>query len=152
ILAAPHDEASADLFDKLGARAFKIEAGGIRRRPWMKHIGRKGKPVLISTEMNSSDDIRNAIDWVRMENNDQSILLHGVSAYPAAGEELNLKAIHQLRKRFGMPVGFTDNTMGGLAALTAVSLGAQLIERHLTTDNSGSTEAQAVSMEPKRFK
>src|SRR5262245_42158562 len=76
IFAAPHDEASADQFDKLGARAFKIESGGMTRRPWMKHVGRKGKPVLLSTEMNSSEEVHNAIDWMRTENNDQTILLH----------------------------------------------------------------------------
>jgi len=152
IFAAPHDEDSTDLSDKLGARAFKIESGGIARRPWIKHVGRKAKPVLLSTEMSSTEEVRTAVEWMSAESNDQTILMHGVSAYPATGEELNLKVIHQLRKKFGFPIGFMDNTVGGLAAITAVSLGAQLIERHLSVDNLSSAEAQAVSMDPKHFK
>src|SRR5262249_52388236 len=96
-LSTPFDEESADFLDGLGVHAFKISSGDITHRPLIEHVSRKGKPVLMSTGMSSVEEIEKAIDWMHGQTNDQAILLHCVSSYPAAPPELNLKSLEYLR-------------------------------------------------------
>src|SRR5436190_11393381 len=103
-LSTPFDEESADFLDELGVQAFKIASGDITHRPLIEHVSKKQKPVLLSTGMSSENDIEKAIDWMHGQSNDQTILLHCISSYPAADEELNLKSVGFLQSRFGFPV------------------------------------------------
>ena len=118
-LSTPFDEESADFLEELGVGAFKIASGDITHSPLVKHIARKGKPVLLSTGMSSSEEIEKAIDWIYTEENHQIILLHCVSAYPPKPEELNLKSIEFLRDRFGLPVGFSDHSVDSMGSIIA---------------------------------
>src|SRR3954471_12224003 len=95
-LSTPFDEESADFLDELGVHAFKIASGDITHRPLIEHVSKKQKPVLLSTGMSSEKDIEKAIDWMHAQSNEQTILLHCVSSYPAADEELNLKSVAYL--------------------------------------------------------
>src|SRR2546427_5901108 len=92
-LSTPFDEESADFLDELGVNAFKIASGDITHRPLLEHVGRKNKPVLLSTGMSTVEEIEKAIDWMHTQSNDQVVLLHCVSSYPAKQEELNLKSL-----------------------------------------------------------
>src|SRR5215510_8575793 len=152
LLATPFDEESADFLDELGVNAFKIESGDITRRPLIEHVAGKGKPVFLSTGMRTPEDIEKAIDWMHTKSNGQIVLLHSVSSYPAKPEELNLKSIEYLRDRFGIPVGFSDHSVGTLGSLVATSLGAQVIERHFMIETRGETPDHAVSMDAKSLK
>jgi sialic acid synthase SpsE len=151
-LSTPFDEESADFLDGLGVHAFKIASGDITHRPLIEHVGRKGKPVLISTGMSTAEEIEKAIDWMHTQANDQVILLHCVSSYPAKTEELNLKSIEYLRDRFGVPVGLSDHSVGPLGSVVAASLGAQVIERHFMIETRGESPDHAVSMDAKQLK
>jgi sialic acid synthase SpsE len=151
-LSTPFDEESADFLDELGVSAFKIASGDITHRPLIEHVARKGKPVLLSTGMSTGEEIETAIDWMHAQSNDQTILLHCVSSYPAAAEELNLKSVGYLRDRFGVPVGFSDHSVGSLGATVAVSLGAQVIERHFMVETRGDLPDLAVSMDAKQLR
>src|SRR3954467_1485895 len=151
-LSTPFDEESADFLDELGVSAFKIASGDITHRPLIEHVGRKQKPVLLSTGMSSEEEIEKAIDWMHTQSNDQMILLHCVSSYPASAEELNLKSVGYLQSRFGVPVGFSDHSVGGLGATVAVSIGAQVIERHFMIETRGDVPDLAVSMDAKQLK
>jgi sialic acid synthase SpsE len=151
-LSTPFDEESADFLDELGVHAFKIASGDITHRPLIEHVSKKQKPVLLSTGMSSEDDIEKAIDWMHAQSNEQTILLHCVSSYPAADEELNLKSVAYLQSRFGVPVGFSDHSVGGLGATVAVSIGAQIIERHFMIETRGDIPDFAVSMDAKQLK
>lgn len=151
-LSTPFDEESADFLDELGVSAFKIASGDITHRPLIEHVSRKGKPVLLSTGMSSGEEIEKAIDWMHTQQNDQTILLHCVSSYPAAHEELNMKSLEYLQNRFGVPVGFSDHSVGGLGATVAVSLGAQVVERHFMIETRGDVPDLAVSMDAKQLK
>ncbi len=151
-LSTPFDEESADFLDELGVNAFKIASGDITHRPLIEHVSRKGKPVLLSTGMSSAEEIEKAIDWMHTQANDQVVLLHCVSSYPAKQEELNLKSVQYLRDRFGIPVGFSDHSVGTLGSVVATSLGAQVIERHFMIETRGETPDHAVSMDAKTRK
>jgi len=151
-LSTPFDEESADFLDELGVSSFKIASGDITHRPLIEHVSRKGKPILLSTGMSTSEEIEKAIDWMHTQANDQVVLLHCVSSYPAKSEELNLKSVQYLRDRFGVPVGFSDHSVGTLGSLVATSLGAQVIERHFMIETRGDTPDHAVSMDAKQLK
>jgi sialic acid synthase SpsE len=151
-LSTPFDEDSADFLDDLGVNAFKIASGDITHRPLIEHVSRKGKPVLLSTGMSSAEEIEKAIDWMHTQSNDQVVLLHCVSSYPAQYGELNLRSVQFLRDRFGVPVGFSDHSVGPLGSVVATSLGAQVIERHFLIESRPDTPDQAVSMDAKTLK
>lgn len=151
-LSTPFDEESADFLDELGVNAFKIASGDITHRPLLEHVGRKNKPVLLSTGMSTVEEIEKAIDWMHTHSNEQVVLLHCVSSYPAKLEELNLKSVQYLRDRFGVPVGFSDHSVGTLGSVVATSLGAQVIERHFMIETRGETPDHAVSMDAKALK
>ena len=151
-LSTPFDEESVDFLDDLGVNAFKIASGDITHRPLIEHVSRKRKPVLLSTGMSTVEEIEKAIDWMHSQSNDQVVLLHCVSSYPAKPEELNLRAVQFLRDRFGVPVGFSDHSVGTLGSVVATSLGAQVIERHFMIENRGDTPDHAVSMDAKTLK
>src|SRR5205085_5876294 len=151
-LSTPFDEESADFLANLGVSAFKIASGDITHRPLIEHVSRKGKPVLLSTGMSTAEEIEHAIDWMHTQANEQVVLLHCVSSYPAKHEELNLKSVQYLRDRFGVPVGFSDHSVGTLGSVVATSLGAQVIERHFMIETRGETPDHAVSMDVKALK
>src|SRR6266478_8562387 len=92
-LSTPFDEESADFLYELGVSAYKIASGDITHRPLIEHVARKNKPVLLSTGMSTGEEIEHAIDWMHTQANEQVVLLHCVSSYPAKHEELNLKAV-----------------------------------------------------------
>jgi sialic acid synthase SpsE len=151
-LSTPFDEESADFLDTLGVNAFKIASGDITHRPLIEHVARKNKPILLSTGMSTAEEIEHAIDWMHSQSNEQVVLLHCVSSYPAKREELNLKSVQYLRDRFGVPVGFSDHSVGTLGSVVATSLGAQVIERHFMIETRGETPDHAVSMDAKSLK
>jgi sialic acid synthase SpsE len=151
-LSTPFDEESADFLDELGVSAFKIASGDITHRPLIEHVSRKGKPILLSTGMSTGEEIEKAIDWMHTQANDQVVLLHCVSSYPAKLAELNLKSVEYLRDRFGVPIGFSDHSVGTLGSVVATSLGAQVIERHFMIETRGESPDQAVSMDAKQLK
>ena len=151
-LSTPFDEESADFLNELGVNAFKIASGDITHRPLIEHVARKGKPVLLSTGMSSGEEIEKAIDWMHTQANDQVVLLHCISSYPAKVEELNLKSVQYLRDRFGVPIGFSDHSVGTLGSIVATSLGAQIIERHFMIESRGETPDHAVSMDAKQLR
>lgn len=133
-LSTPFDESSADFLDGLGVAAFKLSSGDVTHLLLLRHVARKGKPMVISTGMSDMDDVRLAIRAVRDVAPVPIAVLHCVSNYPADPDTCNLRAIKTLRDTFDVPVGFSDHTIGDHVALGAVALGAVVIEKHLTLD------------------
>jgi len=147
-MSSPFDEESADFLDELGVVVFKIPSGEITNLPFLAHLARKGKPMIVSTGMSHLSEVETAIDTIKREGNDKIILLHCVSSYPTAPRDVNLRAIETMAKTFGLPVGFSDHTPGIEVALAAVALGACVIEKHLTLDRSLPGPDQRTSLEP----
>lgn len=147
-LSSLFDEASADLLDTLDVSAFKIPSGEITNLPLLAHIGRFGRPVILSTGMADLGEVTAAVGALEATGNEQIAILHCVSAYPAPPEEANLRAMATMEDAFGKPVGFSDHTLGVEVALAAVTLGACILEKHVTLDRSAPGPDHAASLEP----
>lgn len=138
-MSTPFDEESVDLLDNLGMEIFKISSGEITNKPLIQHIASKKKPVFLSTGMSYLGEVEKAIGWIdgiwnKLDKRPQLTILHCVSNYPAKTEDVNLNAIRTMEKVFGLPVGYSDHTMGIEVAIAAVAIGARVIEKHFTLD------------------
>ena len=151
-LSAPFDEESADLLEALGVAAFKIPSGEITNLPFLAYLAHKGKPMIVSTGMSHLKEVETAVNTIKREGNDKIILLHCVSSYPAAPQEVNLRAIDTMAKTFELWVGFSDHTQGIEIALAAVAVGACVIEKHLTLDRNLPGPDHRISLEPPEFR
>jgi N-acetylneuraminate synthase/N,N'-diacetyllegionaminate synthase len=147
-ISTPFDHESADFLDELGVPAFKIPSGETTNLPFIDHIARKGKPVILSTGMSYLSEVERAVRTVRDAGNDQLVVLHCVSNYPTAPSEVNLKAMHTMAQAFDVPVGFSDHTMGIEIPIAAVALGACVIEKHFTLDRDMPGPDHKASLEP----
>lgn len=146
------DTDAVAFLDELGAPAFKVASAELVDLPLIESIAQTGKPVIISTGMASLPEIEDAVAAVRDVAADAAIvLLKCTAAYPAAPEELNLATIADLAARFSVPVGFSDHTVGSLAAVTAVGCGATMIEKHVCVSRAEAGSDAHFSMEPDEF-
>jgi N,N'-diacetyllegionaminate synthase len=151
-MSTPFDEGSVDLLDELGVPVFKIGSGEVTNWPLLKYIARKGKPIIFSTGMAYLSEIDEAVRVIRDAGNDQLVLLHCVSNYPADPMDVNLRAMHTMETAFHLPVGYSDHTPGIEVALAAVALGACVIEKHFTLDRKMPGPDHRASLEPDELK
>lgn len=151
-LSSPFDKGSVDLLGELGVAAFKIPSGEITNFPLLKHIARKGKPIILSTGMSTLGEIEEALDAIREGGTEEIILLHCVSSYPAKIEDMNLRAMATLRDTFRLPVGLSDHSLGITIPIAAAALVACVIEKHFTLDKSLLGPDHQASLEPEELK
>ena len=147
-LSTPFEEAAVDVLEKVGVPAYKIASYEITHLPLIEHAARTGKPLLISTGMASLADIERALDTANAAGCDQIALLHCASSYPAEFDILNLRAIGTLAQAFGVPIGYSDHTIGHTADVVSVALGATLIEKHYTLSRSMDGPDHGFALEP----
>lgn len=133
-LSTPFDEESADFLEKLGVSAFKISSGDLTNIPFLEHVACKGLPTIISSGMATLDEVRDAVRAIQDAGLRDIAVLHCVSNYPARAEDVNLRAMRTLADIFGIPIGFSDHTLGAEVALAAVAVGARILEKHFTLD------------------
>ncbi len=146
----PFDIKSCDLLEKLGVPFYKLGSGDVENIPLIIHVSKKKKPILLSTGMSSNQEITEALQSILPHNNNV-VLMHCTSLYPANFDEANLNVIPTMKKNFGIPVGYSDHTLGYEVSLAAVSLGACVIEKHLTLDNKMQGPDHKASLDPKTF-
>jgi N-acetylneuraminate synthase/N,N'-diacetyllegionaminate synthase len=151
-LSTPFDSGSVDLLEEIGVAAYKIASGEITNFPLMRHIARKGKPVILSSGMSTLREVEKAVRCIEGEGQRRIVLLHCTSNYPASAGSVNLKAIDTLRKAFGYPVGFSDHTEGIMASVLAASMGACIVEKHFTVDRGMPGPDHQASLEPAELK
>ena len=132
IFSTPFDIESADFLEKLGVSAYKIASADLVNLPLIKHVAKKNKPIIISTGMSKISEIDDAIETVRSTGNRNLAVLHCNSSYPSTHSEVNLKFMNNLKSLYNIPVGFSDHTTDLLASKSAITLGADIIERHFT--------------------
>lgn len=151
-LSSPFDEDAADFLESLGIAAFKIPSGEITNAPFLAHIARKGRPVLLSTGMSTLQDVESAVRILRENGNPRLALFHCVSCYPTNPEDCNLRAMETMRCMFRVPVGFSDHTLSVAVPVASVSLGGDMVEKHLTLDQRLPGPDHATSLEPAQFR
>lgn len=150
--ASAFDERSADSLEALGVPAFKIASADLTNLPLLRHIARKGKPVILSTGMSTLDEIDEAVAAIAPIN-PQLVLLHCVSTYPCDDHLVNLRMIPELKARFPQVIiGYSGHEKSGhMVSVMAVALGARLVERHFTLDRTMRGPDHAASLEPHGF-
>jgi N-acetylneuraminate synthase/N,N'-diacetyllegionaminate synthase len=151
-LSTAFDEDSADFLEELGVAAFKIPSGEITNHPFVAHIARKGRPLLVSTGMSDLAEVDAAISVLLRNGGPPFALLHCVTSYPAPPDDCNLRAMETMRCAFRVPVGWSDHTEGLTIALAAVASGAELIEKHFTLDRQLPGPDHSASLEPIELK
>jgi N-acetylneuraminate synthase len=142
------DEASVDFIDQFGVSCFKIASASLTDDNLLRYTRSKDRPILLSTGMSTIDQIDHAVELLGKED---LILLHTCSTYPALYEELNLRVIPMLRNRYGIPVGYSGHETGLSTSISTISLGACVVERHITLDRAMWGSDQAASVEPQGF-
>ena len=148
-LSTPFDLKSIDFLANLGVVAFKISSGDLTNDPLLRHVAAKGRPVILSTGMSNLDEVREALAVLH---DTDVILLQCVTNYPAAAEDINLRAMLSMQSAFDVNVGYSDHTLGIEVALAAVALGACVIEKHFTLDKNLVGPDHRASLEPHEFK
>ncbi len=149
---SPWDFKSVDVLEKLNVPVIKVGSGDITYLEILKHIGLKGKPVILATGASTMSEIKNAVDAIRSTGNQKIILMHSITQYPSPIEQANLKVLETLRKKFNLNVGYSDHSPGLLVPLASVALGATVIEKHFTLDTKAMGPDHPHSMNPKSFK
>lgn len=149
---SPFDKEAVDFLESIDIPIYKIASFEITDIPLMEYAASKGKPIIISTGVADKNDIQLAIETCRKVGNDKITLLKCTSDYPAKSEKANLLTIPDMKERFGVQVGVSDHTFGSIVPVAAVSLGAQVIEKHFILDRRKNTPDSRFSMEPQEFK
>lgn len=150
-LSTPFDEESVDLLDKMGVPAFKVASGDLTHLPLLEYIAKKRKPMIVSTGGGSLGEVEEAINTIRNQGNNEIILMHCVSNYPAKIEDANIRAMVNMRLAFHLPVGYSDHSLGSLVPLATVAVEACIIEKHITLDRSLPGPDHPFAMEVNEF-
>lgn len=151
-LSTPFDRTAVDFLESLGVDFYKIASFELVDIPLIKYVASKGKPIIMSTGMGSLGEIEEAVNTVKAQGNENLCLLKCSSAYPAVPEDMNLKTIQNLKETFGVPAGLSDHSLGSIGAVTAVALGANVIEKHFCISRTIENPDASFSMEPDEFK
>ncbi|MCM1398923.1 MAG: N-acetylneuraminate synthase [Clostridium sp.] len=143
---------SLDFLIELGIPFIKIGSGDIGNLPFLRYIGSKKMPVILSTGMSTLADVEDSLMALRQGGAEDISLLHCTTSYPCPYDRVNLNAIDTLRSAFGVNVGYSDHTMGIEVPIAAVARNATIIEKHFTLDRSMEGPDHLASTEPKDFK
>ena len=144
------DIESVDLLVSLGQESFKIPSGELTNLPYLRHIGRLGKKVILSTGMATLGEVESAIDALEQAGTPRINIsvLHCTTEYPTPMEEVNLRAMQSMHRAFDVAVGYSDHTPGIEVSIAAVAMGASVIEKHFTMDRNLPGPDHKASLEP----
>ncbi|MPL78875.1 Pseudaminic acid synthase [bioreactor metagenome] len=152
IFSTPFDKTAVDFLETLNPSAYKIASFEITDYELVRYTASKQKPIIISTGIATIDEIQDVVNICKSVGNENIILLKCTSEYPAPLNEANLKNISNMKETFGVEVGFSDHTLGVVAPVVAVTLGAKVIEKHFIIDKSIGGADCGFSMDKKEFK
>lgn len=146
------DKTSADFMESLGTDAYKIPSADTINIPLLEYVAKKGKPMLLSTGMNTVEEIEDAVRTVLLYN-PKVVIFHCLSLYPSPEEKIQLAFMDELKKKFHpLPVGYSGHEIDLFATILAVARGASIIERHFTLDKTMKGGDHAASLEPHQLK
>ena len=148
------DIESVDFLASLGQNLFKIPSGEITNLPYLRHIGRLGKPIILSTGMSNMLEIESAIKALEQAGTPRSkiTVLHCTTEYPTPMRDVNLRAMKSIQTELGVAIGYSDHTLGIEVAVAAVAMGATVIEKHFTLDRTLPGPDHKASLEPAELK
>lgn len=150
-LSTPFDRTAVDFLKNMDIEFYKIASFELVDIPLIEYVAGMKKPMIISCGMGSIEEIGEALDACRKQGNEQVVLLKCCSQYPAIYEDMNLSVIGDMKKRFGVPIGLSDHSMGSLAPVAAVSLGAKVVEKHVCLSRKIENPDSGFSMEMEEF-
>ncbi len=148
----PTTPEEVDMLEELDVPFFKVASMDLNNLPFIKYIALKGKPIILSTGMGTLSEIEEALNTIYKVGNREVVLLHCVSIYPPDDSIVNLKNMLMLKETFGLPVGFSDHTIGISIPLAAIASGAKVVEKHFTLDKTLPGWDHAVSANPEEMK
>jgi N,N'-diacetyllegionaminate synthase len=153
-LSTGFDEESVDFLDSLNIDLYKIPSGEITNRPYLEHIAKKRKPIVISTGMANLQEIKDAIEVIESHNinKNQITVLHCNTEYPTPIQDVNLHAMITIKNELGVNIGYSDHTLGFEVPIAAVAMGAVLIEKHFTLDRNMDGPDHMASLTPEELK
>jgi N,N'-diacetyllegionaminate synthase len=152
-LSTPFDHDSIDMLNGCGMPIFKIPSGEITNLPYLRHVGRLGKEVILSTGMADLGEIEDALNVLMQAGTpkEKITILHATTEYPCPIDEVNLRAMQTIRNAFGVKVGYSDHTRGIEVPIAAVAMGASIIEKHFTLDRTMEGPDHKASLEPQEL-
>ena len=153
-LSSPFDIQSIDLLTELGLNIFKIPSGEITNLPYLKHIGKLNKKIILSTGMSNMSEVKNALDVLVNSGTKKSniTILHANTEYPTPMKDVNLRAMVSVGKQLDIKFGYSDHTLGIEVDIAAVAMGAICIEKHFTLDRNMEGPDHKASLEPNQLK
>jgi pseudaminic acid synthase len=150
-LSSPFDNSAVDFLEQFNIATYKIASFELVDLPLIRYVASKGKPMIMSTGMSTLDEIDAAVKAAQDAGAPQVSILRCNSTYPAKSSEMDLAAIPTMIQKWGIPVGLSDHTMTSVTAISAVALGATIIEKHITMRRSDGGPDVAFSLEPHEF-
>ncbi len=152
LFSTPFDKTAVDLLEECGNPIYKIASFEITDIPLIEYIATKRKPIIMSTGIATLEEIEEAVNACKRMGNNDITLLKCTSEYPAKLEDANLCMIQDMKNRFDVKVGVSDHSMGSIVPMTAVALGAEVIEKHFIIDREIGGPDASFSMTPDEFK
>jgi pseudaminic acid synthase len=152
LFSSPFDANAVDFLEEMDVPAYKVASFELVDVPLIQKMASTGKPLIMSTGMATAEEIDEAVKAARGAGANQIALLKCTSAYPASPDDMNLRTIPELTRKFDVPVGLSDHTMGIAVPVAAVALGACIVEKHLTLSRALPGPDSAFSLEPLEFK
>ena len=151
-ISTPDGTESLNCLMELGVRVIKIGSTEVTNIPFLKEIATTGKKLILSTGMSTLGEVEKAVDAILSTGNKELSLMHCTTSYPTDVKDVNLRAINTMREAFKLKVGLSDHTLTSEAAIAAVALGAEFIEKHITLSHGMPGPDHKASMEPEDFK
>lgn len=147
----PFDKTAVDFLENLNVPMYKVASFEMMDIPLVEYIASKGKPIIMSTGVSTLSEIEEAVQACRRMGNNQIVLMKCTSEYPAMIEDANLITIPNMKDTFNVEVGLSDHTLGYIAPIVSVVLGAKVIEKHFILDKSIGGPDVSFSLDPKEF-
>jgi N-acetylneuraminate synthase len=150
---SPSHESDVEMLETLGVGVHKIGSDDAVNLPFLRHVARLGKPIILSTGMCTLEEVRESVSAILGEGNGRLILLHAITSYPTHAPNVNLRAMRTLMEAFPqLDVGYSDHTLSPVACLAAAAMGARVLERHFTYDKKADGPDHMLSADPAEMK
>jgi len=144
----PSHKTDVDFLEGIGNKIYKIGSDDLTNLPLMKYVAKLQKPTIFSTGMSNFEEVYDVVKIFRREKNRQLAILHCVSMYPHEPKFANLNVIQMMKKKFGLPIGWSDHTLGIETSVTAATMGANIVEKHFTLNKKAKGPDHAISADP----